>query len=198
MSWVYSVSHWDCRTEDPLSDSAEKLLWRGKGEVSLYVILAKDTCHPGLLRWLSGKETAFQCRRHRSDPWVRKIPWRREWLSTPVFLPAKSHGQKEPGGLHSMGSQRVRHDSATKQQLSSSTSLGWRLFLVTRNRCLINGFIALPSTWRCKSFGKCSPQISSNYAKVCSGSLPRAQTASFLTFTLNSFQGVLKVSDYRV
>ena len=28
-----------------------------------------------------------------SDPWVGKIPWRREWLPTPVFLPGKSHGQ---------------------------------------------------------------------------------------------------------
>ena len=27
------------------------------------------------------------------DPWVGKIPWRREWHPTPVFLPGKSHGQ---------------------------------------------------------------------------------------------------------
>ena len=29
----------------------------------------------------------------RFDPWVEKIPWRRKWQSTPVFLPGKSHGQ---------------------------------------------------------------------------------------------------------
>ena len=28
-----------------------------------------------------------------SNPWVRKIPWRRTWQPTPVFLPGKSHGQ---------------------------------------------------------------------------------------------------------
>ena len=28
------------------------------------------------------------------DPWVRKILWRREWQSTPVFLPGESHGQR--------------------------------------------------------------------------------------------------------
>ena len=28
------------------------------------------------------------------DPWVKKIPWRREWQSTPVFLPGESHGQR--------------------------------------------------------------------------------------------------------
>ena len=34
------------------------------------------------------------CRRHGFDPWVRKIPWRREWQSTPVSLPGKSHEQR--------------------------------------------------------------------------------------------------------
>ena len=28
------------------------------------------------------------------DPWVGKMPWRRKWHPTPVFLPGKSHGQK--------------------------------------------------------------------------------------------------------
>ena len=29
-----------------------------------------------------------------SDPWVEKIPWRKEWLPTPAFLPGESHGQR--------------------------------------------------------------------------------------------------------
>ena len=33
-------------------------------------------------------------KRHGFDPWVRKIPWRREWQPTPVFLPGESHGQR--------------------------------------------------------------------------------------------------------
>ena len=33
-------------------------------------------------------------KRHRFDPWVRKILWRRKWQSTPVFLPGRSHGQR--------------------------------------------------------------------------------------------------------
>ena len=36
----------------------------------------------------------LQCRRLRFNSWVRKIPWRRKWLPTPVFLPGKSHGQR--------------------------------------------------------------------------------------------------------
>ena len=35
------------------------------------------------------------------DPWVGKIPWRREWLTTPVFLPGEFHGQEAPRGLES-------------------------------------------------------------------------------------------------
>ena len=35
--------------------------------------------------WLSGKESACQCRRHRSHPWARKTPWRRKWQPTPVL-----------------------------------------------------------------------------------------------------------------
>ena len=34
------------------------------------------------------------CRRSRFNPWVRKIPWRRKWQPTPVFLPRESHGQR--------------------------------------------------------------------------------------------------------
>ena len=33
-------------------------------------------------------------RRPRFDPWVVKIPWRRAWQPTPVFLPGEFHGQK--------------------------------------------------------------------------------------------------------
>ena len=45
----------------------------------------------------SGKELACQCRKHkrcRFDPWVGKIPWRRQWQPTPLLLLGKSHGQR--------------------------------------------------------------------------------------------------------
>ena len=44
----------------------------------------------------------LQCRTPRFYPWVRKIPWRREWQPTPVFLPGESRGQEEPEGLWSI------------------------------------------------------------------------------------------------
>ena len=46
------------------------------------------------------------------DPWVGKIPWRRAWQPTLVFLPGE--WIEEPGRLQSMGSQRVGHNSTIK------------------------------------------------------------------------------------
>ena len=53
-----------------------------------------------------GKEPACQCRRHKRlsfHPWVGKIPWRRAWLPTLVFLPGESHGQKSLVGYNPRG-----------------------------------------------------------------------------------------------
>ena len=52
----------------------------------------------GLPWWLSGKESACQCRRLRFYHCVRKIPWRRTWQPTPVFLPGESHGKRSLAG----------------------------------------------------------------------------------------------------
>ena len=68
-----------------------------------------------------GKEPACQCRRHKRcgfDPWIGKIPWRRAWQPTPVFLPGESHGQRSLEGYSPWG-HRVRHDWATKRALTS-------------------------------------------------------------------------------
>ena len=48
-------------------------------------------------------ESACQCRALRFDPWVRKIPSRRAWQPTPLFVPGEVHGQRSlvsysPGG----------------------------------------------------------------------------------------------------
>ena len=41
----------------------------------------------------------------RFNPWVGKIPWRREWLPTPVFLPGEFHGQTSLAGYSPWGRQ---------------------------------------------------------------------------------------------
>ena len=52
-----------------------------------------NTQYLGLLWWLSGEESAYQCRRLGFSTGVVKIAWGRKWQPTPVFLPGKSHGQ---------------------------------------------------------------------------------------------------------
>ena len=48
------------------------------------------------------------------DPWVGKIPWRRKWQPTPVFLPEKPHGQRILAGYSPWGHKKVKQDLATK------------------------------------------------------------------------------------
>ena len=60
----------------------------------------------GLVDGASGKETGCQCWRHkkcRFNPCIRKIPWRRAWQPTPVFLPGESHGQRSLEGYPAWG-----------------------------------------------------------------------------------------------
>ena len=50
-----------------------------------------------------GKGSSCQYRRCRLNPWVRRIPWRRKWQPTLVFLPGKSHGQRNLVGCSPWG-----------------------------------------------------------------------------------------------
>ena len=68
----------------------------------------------GLPWWLSGEESACQCKRCGFDPWIGKIPWRRKWQHIPVFLPGESHGKKSLAGYSPKGHQ----ESDMTEQLS--------------------------------------------------------------------------------
>ena len=47
-----------------------------------------------LTLWLRWSRVCLKCRRPRFDPWVGKIPWKRKWQPTLVFLPGEFHGWK--------------------------------------------------------------------------------------------------------
>ena len=64
--------------------------------------------------WHSSGESICQCRRHGFNPWVGKLPWRKKWQPTPVFLPGKSYGQRSLAGLQYIGVARVGHNLAIK------------------------------------------------------------------------------------
>ena len=54
-----------------------------------------------LISWLQSPSAVI------FDPWVGKIPWKRAWLLTPIFLPGESPWTEELGGLQSIGLLRV-------------------------------------------------------------------------------------------
>ena len=63
------------------------------------------------------KKIRLQCRRPRFDPSVGKIPWRREWVPAPVFLPGELHGQKSLVGYSPWG----QEESDTTEQWEAFT-----------------------------------------------------------------------------
>ena len=48
----------------------------------------------GLPWWLKWRRILLQRWRPGFDPWLGKIPWRKAWQTTPVFLPGEFHGQR--------------------------------------------------------------------------------------------------------
>ena len=63
--------------------------------------------------WLRQERICLQCQRPRFDSWVSKIPRRRKWHPTPIFLSGESHGQRSLADYSPLGLQRVKHDWAT-------------------------------------------------------------------------------------
>ena len=53
---------------------------------------------PGALVVKNPPANAGAIRKCAFNPWVGKIPWRRAWQPTPVFLPGESHGQRSLAG----------------------------------------------------------------------------------------------------
>ena len=111
-----------------------------------------------LPRWLRGKESACQGRRHRFNSWGRKIPWRRKWQLTPVFLPREIPWTAEPGGLQSIGSQKVRHGLATEHEHIYITYIGLPWWLSGKGSTCSTGDLGLiPGLGRSPGGGRGNP-----------------------------------------
>ena len=65
-------------------------------------------------------------RRCELDPWVRKIPWRRKWQHTPVFLPGKSLGQRGLMGCSPQGCKEWNPGGNTCMQSTQRHFVGCR------------------------------------------------------------------------
>ena len=62
-----------------------------------------------------------RCRKLRFNLWVRKNPWRRAWLPTPVFLPRKPHGQRSLASYSPQG----RKEPDIPERPSMRACTGW-------------------------------------------------------------------------
>ena len=78
------------------------------------VFIKHPSCYIRLPWWPRQWRISLQSRRPGFDPWIGKILWRREWLSTSVFLPGESHGQRSLVGY----SPRGRKESDTAERLT--------------------------------------------------------------------------------
>ena len=96
--------------------------------------------HPGASQValvLKNATCVWRHKRHRFDPWVKKIPWRRAWHPTSVFLPRKVHGQRNLVGYSSWDC-RFGHDYSV---------LAHR---VHHRKCWVRG----PTRWNQDCWGK--------------------------------------------
>ena len=74
--------------------------------------------HTSAIWGLSLVKNLLQRERPRNDPWVGKIPWRREWLPIPVFLPGEFYGEESLMGYSKLG----HEESDTAEQLNISST----------------------------------------------------------------------------
>ena len=89
----------------------------------------------GLPWWFRWLRIQLQCTRPGFNPWVKKIPWRREWQPTPVFLPRKSHGQSSLVSYSSWG----HKESDTTEQLTNTLMDIWMVTdLCHYKQCCVN------------------------------------------------------------
>ena len=90
---------------------SERWGWTSRGRTGIRVrvnfrIRIKDGIRNGVRGFLGGSDgerICLQCRTPGFDPSVGKIPWRREWLPTPVFLLGESHRQRNLVGYRPWG-----------------------------------------------------------------------------------------------
>ena len=69
---------------------------KSHGQPSIEVVL-----HSGIQP--TADYVILRYRRRGFDPWVRKIPWRKAWQPSPVFLPGESQGQRRLAGYSPWG-----------------------------------------------------------------------------------------------
>ena len=104
MRWVSTMDSMDMNLSR-LWDIMERVSWHAavhgvtKSWTQLSDLTNSDN-NPfyGFPRWFGGEEFICLCWRGGLNPWVKKIPWRKKWQPTPVFLLGQFHGQRRLEG----------------------------------------------------------------------------------------------------
>ena len=93
----------------------------------------------------------------RVCPWVGKIPWRREWQPTPVFLPGESDGWRSLGGYSPWGckdSDTTEQLSIAQQTVTSYGFMGSLMGMKEKTQCvahnLARGLLEFAKSWGTK------------------------------------------------
>ena len=73
-------------------------------------------------------------RRLMFNPWVGKIPWKREWQPTPVFLPGQSHGHRSLAGYRPWGCTDSDRTESTEQQQQQQHRYVSKIYCVKKVR----------------------------------------------------------------
>ena len=157
-----------------------------------------------ILYWLSYKGSSeviqdmaslvaqtVKCLRPGFDPWVRKIPWRRKWQPTPVFMPGKSHGLSILGGYSPWG--RKELDTTRWLHFTSLRKFikwppwpiqPWKIYLACGQHVILPYWT--PISCSCGPFPILKPQViqrsvTTSHKKGLS--LPPGEPAPFLAFS---------------
>ena len=106
-------------------------------------------------RWLtSGSDSriCLQCRRRGFNPWVGKIPRRRAWQPTPVFLPGEPHGQRLPEGYSPHGCKESDTTEETEHARTQGTGFHVPQLRVCRLRQKVPQATATTKDPACRSY----------------------------------------------
>ena len=109
-------------------------------------------------------------KRHGFNPWVKKIPWRRKWQHTPVFLPARTPWTEEPGRLQSVGlqeSDKTDRLTTTTAEFQKETDviLEYSIY-VPVNTDVCSEQDAIPGCAKEIKYIICNPSLK-NFRKMC-------------------------------
>ena len=159
---TYTCVQWPSDVPRAVLQAFQHVKWQGSQQAAVSSahwqdrnswLLRTSYTLKGLPWWLNGKEPAWQCRRCKFKPWLLKIPWRRKWQPTPVFLPRESRGQRRATVCVAAKIQTGPGDWTTKEQ----SILRWKMD--RREKIILGNSLCLWLLWKQNYWAKLTTMI---------------------------------------